>query len=208
MPRSLPQLFALGLCTLAAGCDLVQYAPDAPVASVQARARTTIAGSAAPAAATTPAPRPVMPVGRDQVMASALDTLHAIGAEMSPQIAGCTRLPLEVTAFISTVASRAKLLRVRLGAGATTRDVAQLAADLSLRSRDVSKRTPSAEELRRIQLELAAAARDIAETLELFADKLAGDDTTGLQQVRARLRNAAGNYVTSVRTLVGECTAG
>lgn len=193
----------LAAALLCAGCQLSGYGPD------EGEWADTPARVAQRTSRATPKSRkPPVPLPANRTTARVLGQLHRVGRELSPKIAGCELLPAEVSSFVSSIASQAKLLSVRIGAGATSDSLDVLAGTLRGGLQAVSKRTPSRPELRRVAAELNAAVRDLVETLQLLADRLPGKDMLAIEQARARLRNAAGNFETSVRTLVSECAAG
>jgi len=195
------------LVTITTGCEFGTYDHEAVgvAATDKAPAKT-------PAATVAPVKKvknlPPVPLAKGGAAASVLADLHQVGADLTPQVAACTKLPPEVSSFVSSISSQAKLLHVRIGAGATTHSLNILAGTLRGGVDAVSQRTPERAELRRLQGELTASVRDIAETFGLLAEKLSGQDMLAVEHARARLRNAAGNYVTTVRTLVSECAPG
>lgn len=189
-------LVALVFCTV--GCQVGSYGPDE---LPPPQAKHTVTNASPPTHA------PPVPLTPGQATARVLAQLHRVGSELSPKIAACHPLPPELATFVSSIASQAKLVQVRIGAGATTDSLAAFAGLLRDGLAAVSKRTADQPELRRLQAELTAAVRDLIETLQLLAGKLPDQDVLAIEQARARLRNAAGNFGTTVRTLVSECAS-
>ncbi len=209
MTRLSPGPILLAIVVMTGGCQRGDYdlAPG-PQPSLS-RVADGSKPPAKPADAPKPAKRlPPVPLAKDSAASKILSDLHRVGSELTPSVAGCSQLPASVSSFVSSIASHAKLLQLRIGAGATTRALERFAGTLRGSVASVSERTPEKTELRRLHSELTASVRDIAETLALLAEKLSGQDVLATEQARARLRNAAGNYIATVRTLVSECAPG